>query len=162
MLTLRVIGPDDWQAWRELRLAALEEAPYAFGSRLADWQGENDREDRWRARLAIPGCRSFIAELDGRPVGMSAGVPGEEPGVAELVSMWVEPAARGHGVGDFLIRAVERWAHESGARELHLAVADGNTAAIALYERNGYTRIDGSTRTMPDGARCEYVLAKAL
>lgn len=162
MLHLRVIGPDDWKVWRELRLAALEEAPYAFGSRLADWQGENDREDRWRARLAIPGCRSFVAELEGRPVGMAAGVPGEDPGAAELVSMWVSPDARGRGVGDFLIRAVECWAREAEARELHLAVAEGNSAAIALYERNGYSRVDAPARSMPDGRRCEYVMSKPL
>lgn len=162
MLHLRVIGPDDWKIWRELRLAALEEAPYAFGSRLADWQGENDREDRWRTRLAIPGCRSFVAEMDGRPVGMAAGVPGEDPGVAELVSMWVSPDARGRGVGDILIRAVERWARETQARELHMAVAEGNSAALGLYERHGYTRVDGSARYMPDGVRCEYMLAKVL
>ncbi|MBU7600615.1 hypothetical protein JGS22_024025 [Streptomyces sp. P38-E01] len=42
---------------RLLRLAALAEAPYAFGTTLAQWQGEGDRPDRWRARLATPGSR---------------------------------------------------------------------------------------------------------
>lgn len=50
-----MLTPDDWPIWRELRLAALAEAPQAFGSRLADWQGEGDREERWRDRLSIPG-----------------------------------------------------------------------------------------------------------
>lgn len=51
VIELRVLTPDHWPAWRELRLAALAEAPYAFGSRLADWQGDRDREQRWRDRL---------------------------------------------------------------------------------------------------------------
>ncbi len=33
------------------------------------------------------------------PVGLAGGYQ-EEPGVVELVSMWVGPRARGHGVGE--------------------------------------------------------------
>ncbi len=29
------LGPDEWPTWRELRLAALAEAPEAFGFRLS-------------------------------------------------------------------------------------------------------------------------------
>src|ERR1700722_14623539 len=43
--------PDDWRLWRELRLAALTEAPGAFGSTLAEWSGAADTEQRWRGRL---------------------------------------------------------------------------------------------------------------
>ena len=33
MIEVRVLVPDDWRTWRELRLAALAEATYTFGSR---------------------------------------------------------------------------------------------------------------------------------
>jgi hypothetical protein len=72
VIELRVLTPDDWPAWRELRLAALAEAPHAFGSRLADWQGDGDREQRWRDRLGIPGSYNVIAVLDGRPAWPAA------------------------------------------------------------------------------------------
>lgn len=52
MLQLRVLAPEDWRLWRGLRLEALREAPYAFGSKLADWQGDGDTQERWRDRLA--------------------------------------------------------------------------------------------------------------
>ncbi|MFD8655283.1 GNAT family N-acetyltransferase, partial [Streptomyces mirabilis] len=115
MLELRTLESDDWPLWRELRLAALAEAPYAFGSTLAQWQGSGDREERWRARLSIPGAHDLVALLDGLPVGMASGVPGEEAENVELISMWVNPTARGKGVGDYLIQAVERWGAERGA-----------------------------------------------
>ncbi|MFD8032954.1 GNAT family N-acetyltransferase, partial [Streptomyces sp. NPDC059717] len=115
MLELRTLNSDDWPLWRELRLAALAEAPYAFGSTLAQWQGSGDREERWRARLSIPGAHDLVALLDGLPVGMASGVPGEKAETVELISMWVNPGARGGGVGDHLIQAVERWAAERGA-----------------------------------------------
>ncbi|MGZ5289619.1 MAG: hypothetical protein ACXWE5_09060 [Actinomycetota bacterium] len=39
----------EWEAYRDVRLTALEDAPPAFGSRLDD---ERDRtESEWRARL---------------------------------------------------------------------------------------------------------------
>jgi hypothetical protein len=94
VIKLRVLSPDDWQVWRRLRLAALAEAPYAFGSRLADWQGEGDRAERWRDRLALPGSYNVVALLDEQPVGMASGVPADELGVVELISMWVSPPAR--------------------------------------------------------------------
>ena len=46
-----VVTSDGWRLWRELRLAALAEAPAAFGSTLAEWSGAVDTEQRWRARL---------------------------------------------------------------------------------------------------------------
>ena len=72
MLEVRLLGPDDWAAWRELRLAALAEAPDAFGARLTDWQGERDREQRWRDRLTGR-AHNVIAALDGRSAGMASG-----------------------------------------------------------------------------------------
>lgn len=116
MLELRTLESDDWPLWRELRLAALAEAPYAFGSTLAQWQGSGDREERWRARLSIPGAHDLIALLDGLPVGMASGVPGEGAENVELISMWVNPTARGKGVGDYLIQAVERWGRSAAPR----------------------------------------------
>jgi GNAT superfamily N-acetyltransferase len=162
MIELRVLTPDDWPIWRELRLAALAEAPAAFGSRLADWQGEADRAERWRARLELPGSYNLVAVLDGRPAGMASGVPTDDRSVAELISMWVHPDARGHGVGDRLMAAVEQWARQVGAQVLRLAVVEDNEAATALYRRNGFVDTEGPGDLMPDGIRREKVMAKPL
>jgi GNAT superfamily N-acetyltransferase len=144
-------------------LAALGEAPQAFGSRLADWQGDGDREDRWRARLAIDGGVNLVASVNGQPVGMASGVPAEEqPDARELISMWVAPAARRLGVASRLIVAVEAWAHDDGADSLVLTVADENPAAEGFYRRVGYTDVAGSTRPMPDGIRTEHLMTKPL
>ncbi|QIQ04357.1 GNAT family N-acetyltransferase [Streptomyces liangshanensis] len=156
MLELRAVDSDDWAVWRELRLAALAEAPYAFGSTLAQWQGDGDREERWRARLGIPGAHDVIAVVDGRPAGMASGVPvtgaeGAEDCV-ELISMWVSPAARGRGVGDSLIGEVVRWAVARGARSLRLSVMPDNGRAVALYERNGFTDAGAPVAAQRDGA----------
>lgn len=154
MIELTALSSDDWQLWRSLRLRALEEAPHAFGSRLADWK--DAEEARWRQRLEIPGAVHFIARSDGRAVGMASGIPTERTDAAELISMWVAPEARGRGVGDALVLAVVRWARARGARELHLGVVAANRHAIALYARHGFA--DRGTAH----AVCERSMVKPL
>lgn len=160
MIELQDIGPDDWKLWRELRLAALTEAPYAFGSQLADWA--DAPEDRWRERLSVPGAYQLIASLDGTPVGMAGGFLAEEPEAAELVSMWIAPAGRGQGVGDALMTAIEDWARDAGARVLKLSVVDGNDPAHNLYLRSGFADTDELGDLMPDGVHREIVMRRPL
>ncbi|WP_433130874.1 N-acetyltransferase family protein [Micromonospora sp. CA-240977] len=160
MIEMRVLTPDDWPTWRDLRLAALTEAPGAFGSRLADWQGEGDREQRWRDRLSIPGSHNLVAVLDRRPVGMASGVPTADPLVRELISMWVHPDARGKGVADRLVDEVARWARESGADRIRLSVMPDNARAKALYRRIGFRMTDETGDLLPDGVRHEQVMLR--
>ena len=160
MIELKSVGPDDWKLWRELRLAALAEAPYAFGSQLVDWA--DAPEERWRERLSVPTAYQVIASLDGTPVGMAGGFRADEPGVAELVSMWIAPAGRGQGVGDALMAAIEDWARAAGARVLKLSVVDGNDPAHNLYLRSGFADTDELGDLMPDGIHREIVMRKAL
>ncbi|MFI6781034.1 GNAT family N-acetyltransferase [Micromonospora sp. NPDC050276] len=150
MIEIRVLTPDDWPTWRQLRLAALTEAPEAFCSRLADWQGDGDREQRWRDRLSIPGSHNVVALLDGRPIGMSSGAPTADPLVMDLISMWVHPDARGKGVGDRLVEEVARWARERGADGLRLSVMSNNARAKALYHRAGFRMIAGNLPPAPE------------
>ena len=162
VIEIRVLTPDDWTTWRELRLAALAEAPQAFGARLADWQGDGDLEERWRGRLSIPGSHNVVAVLDGKAVGMASGVPTSQSGSVELISMWVAPEARGRGVGDALMQEIERWARAEDARTLRLSVADDNAGATALYERHGFRRTGEMGDLMPDGVHRELVMEKPL
>ncbi|WP_329032952.1 GNAT family N-acetyltransferase [Streptomyces sp. NBC_01725] len=159
MVRLRILTTNDWPLWREARLAALTEAPHAFKSRLADW--DRGGEERWRARLETPGTYNVVASLNGRTAGMASGVPGEG-GVCELRSVWVGPGARGLGVGNRLIAAVETWARRSGATTLKLAVIPGNESAVALYRRNGFVLTDERGDLLPDGVTTERVMAKPL
>jgi ribosomal protein S18 acetylase RimI-like enzyme len=161
MLVVRTLSPEDWPLWRALRLAALAEAPAAFGAALADWQGANDQEARWRARLSIPGGADFVAVVDGEPAGMASGIPTGDPAVVELISMWVAPSARRRGVGRALIATVAAWGVAGGARRLRLAVAPDNPGAQALYHRAGFVDT-GDGELMSDGRRRERVLALTL
>jgi ribosomal protein S18 acetylase RimI-like enzyme len=166
MLCLRVVTTDDWPLWRELRRAALTEAPQAFKARLADWHSGGER--KWRARLEFPGTHNVVAFLDGEAVGLASGVAGDDGidgsdgRVAELRSVWVDPKARGGGVAGELVAAVETWARQSGATTLKLAVLPDNDAAIALYRRHGFVLSGHPGVLLPDGVTRERVMEKAL
>ena len=85
MIDLRALTSGDWTVWRELRLRALADAPHAFGSTLKEW--ENAVEERWRARLELPGSQNLVAYIAGNPVGMATCAPFD--GMYALISMWV-------------------------------------------------------------------------
>jgi ribosomal protein S18 acetylase RimI-like enzyme len=159
MVHLQTVSTDEWTSWRELRLSALAEAPYAFSSTLADWQGAGDYEARWRERLAaIP--FNVIAELDDHPAGMVSATGPDGNGDVLLMSLWVAPFARGRGVGDSLLDAVDLWAKSRGASTLSLDVVSSNRAAIDLYARHGFVARAGSEAG--DATSSEMHLTKRL
>ena len=133
---IRLLDGDDWATWRDVRLRSLADAPDAFGSRLADWQGAGDREDRWRLRFAHVAFNA-VAVVDDAVVG-TVGALRHSPVTVELISMWVAPEVRGTGVGDALIAAVTDWAATTSIERVILNVRRGNHAAVALYERAGF------------------------
>jgi ribosomal protein S18 acetylase RimI-like enzyme len=159
VLSLREVTTEDWPLWREVRLAALTDAPQSFKARLVDWH--HGGEQRWRSRLEMPDGYNIVAFIKGRAVGVASGVPGGH-GISELRSVWVSPDARGRGVGDRLIAAVEAWARRSDAKTLRLAVLPGNEAAIALYRRHGFVATGEAGSLLADGVTREQIMAKAL
>lgn len=146
MITVRELGSDDWETWRDLRLAALAEAPDAFHSRLTDWLGAGEQE--WRDRLAAPG-RYLVAEVGGRPAGQVVAVPPDGDGVADLIALWVAPHVRGGDAATALVDAVLDRAAGWGARTLALHVVIGNDRAAAFYRRLGF--VDRGVVERPDG-----------
>ena len=146
MISIRTVGEDEWERWREVRLAALAQAPEAFCSTLAEWTGTGDIEDRWRKRLVdVP--YNVLAYVEEEPAGMVSATAPQE-GSVELISMWVAPVARGAGVGDALIAGVFTWAEQHWASSVALSVRIANHRAISLYARNGF--VDSGITPDPD------------
>lgn len=159
-ISLRQVGSDDWPLWRKLRLEALADAPYAFSSRLAHWQGQGDTETRWRARLStVP--LNIIAAWNEAAAGMVSATAPSPDGTVELISMWVAPFARGHGVGDSLVNAVIEWARQQRASRISLAVFENNEHALALYRRHGFIDV-GAIVSSSFAAETERQLVRDL
>jgi GNAT superfamily N-acetyltransferase len=107
---IRRVAPGEWAAFRDIRLAALADAPYAFAGTLETETGYDERRWReWVSKYAL-----FLAWEGERPVGMVGGY-GQEDGGWHVISMWVAPQARGSGLAGRLIGAVARHARGQNA-----------------------------------------------
>ncbi|WP_418606900.1 GNAT family N-acetyltransferase [Georgenia sp. SUBG003] len=158
-ITVGRVTLQEWRTLRDVRLRALTEAPHAFGSTLERELAFD--ESTWRERAAAG--RTFLARRAGQVVGLVGYYP--EPGregERQLVSMWVDPYARGCGAAELLVAAVREAAAAEGARTLTLFVADGNDQARRVYERLGF-RSTGERQALPsDPARGEERYALPL
>jgi GNAT superfamily N-acetyltransferase len=136
MARIRLIGDEDWTAFREIRLRSLLDSPDAFGSTYGEESSAS--EDAWRDWAAgrwLSGTAAvFLAEDDGRAVGTATGTVYAAPGEAHVYAMWVAPDARGAGVGRALLDAVARWARDRGCARLALTVTETNAPARAFYD----------------------------
>jgi RimJ/RimL family protein N-acetyltransferase len=101
-------------------------------------------ESYWKGVLLVPERRLVVGRLDGVIAGSAQLSRAPRNNEAQsfagtLTSAFVAPWARGRGLGRGIVGEIERLAREMGLMVLNLDLRDTQTAAIALYERLGYT-----------------------
>ncbi|WP_083329781.1 GNAT family N-acetyltransferase [Pseudomonas argentinensis] len=134
-MDIRTTQKDDWKLLKQIRLAALQDTPTAFGVSYQTAVADSDAQ--WQVRAAGERTQFWLALDDGRPVGL-VGAGFRDASRYELIAMWVEPAARGNGVADELVVAVKARAVALGLEALFLEVAPENTRAVHFYQRHGF------------------------
>lgn len=137
-IAVRRLTGTDAQAYRELRLSGLKEAPEAFGS---SYTAESRvSEVQWRDKLS--GERVFFGAFDGDLLVGSANFL-QEAGTKQrhkawLLGMYVTPEARGTGCGLQLIEALLAHAAGTDALQVQLGVGAYNAPAQRLYDKAGF------------------------
>jgi DNA-binding MarR family transcriptional regulator/GNAT superfamily N-acetyltransferase len=126
--------------WVTHRQAVLYQQEYGWdwtyeglvGRILGDFAAHFDasREDAW------------IAELDGQVVGSVFLMKTDDGEVAKLRLLYVDPVARGLGVGSRLVRICIERARELGYRKLTLWTNHVLTSARKIYEAAGFALIE--------------------
>jgi ribosomal protein S18 acetylase RimI-like enzyme len=151
---IRPLAPHDWQAFRALRLAAIAESPLAIWPIHAEEAGRS--ADEIRARIAHTPHGAVLGAFDGPDLVGIAGVRREAlVQVAHKAQLWgvfVQPAARRHGLGRALVQAACTHARAGGALQVHLGVHAGNVRAVALYAGLGFVEYGREPRTLRVGA----------
>ncbi len=126
----------DWEQFAELRLRALRDT---FGATDRQYLAEaRFTPSDWRRRLRDHA--QFVAVQAGRPVGMVAAYQ-ESAEAAYVYSLWLEPAARGHGLARGLVAEAVHWARRRGVRTATLRMASDNVAARTVYESLGFIEV---------------------
>lgn len=125
-----------WERFRRIRLASLQQAPEAFGSRYEDLSLLP--EQGWRRQLRQ--LTTFVADIGGRDVGVVRAVEHADlDDTTCLISMWVHPAYRRRRVGSALIDRVMAWAREMRRSRVVLDVRVEVVGAQKMYLANGFT-----------------------
>ena len=131
------LRPDQWERLRSVRITALEDAPYAFGSTAAEAHAKTDQD--WIE--AFSRGRWFVAVVDGIDMGLvqlSLQTIGPDCALG-IFSMWVDARARGTTAAAALITTAIEKAREAMAPKVVLWVAEGNARALAFYRKVGFT-----------------------
>jgi ribosomal protein S18 acetylase RimI-like enzyme len=151
-VAIRPVRADEWRRWRETRLRMLRDDADFFSTRYDDMVREPDQTWReWVAEAAAGNQKTlFIAEEDGHWLGVVGAFARVNPLEVQLISMWVDPRARGRGVAGDLIRAVAGWTAGRSSTRVVLFVQEANAPARALYERAGF-RPTGDRAPAPGG-----------
>jgi DNA-binding MarR family transcriptional regulator/N-acetylglutamate synthase-like GNAT family acetyltransferase len=90
--------------------------------------------------LQPPGGVFLIARFTGQPAGCGA-LKALQPGVGEIMRMWVDRAHRGLGIGARLLDALEGHAVTLGHRVVRLYTNRSLEEAKAMYRVRGYAEI---------------------
>jgi GNAT superfamily N-acetyltransferase len=83
----------------------------------------------------------LVARREGRPVGCG-GLKFHDDSPTEIKRMWVDPSARGIGLGRRLLDELEQRAAAHGDHLVRLDTNSTLTEAIAMYTASGYRRVD--------------------
>jgi GNAT superfamily N-acetyltransferase len=139
---IREARADEAKALAEIqRHASLAALAHIFPPELYPFPIDEVRE-RWVAALAHPETSVFVAEDDGRPVGL-AGFR-----VQWLDGLYVVPEHWARGLGLALHDEVLERLRERGCTRCHLWVLEDNHRARRFYERHGWGE-NGRTRVVP-------------
>ena len=140
-LAIRPITPRDDQAVARIIRTVMPE----FGARGAGF-AINDPEVDWMSRAyAEPRSAYYVVERGGEVLGGGGVAPlaGGDGAVCELRKMYFLPQGRGLGAGAAMMDKCLQAARGFGFRQCYIETLTGMDAAMRLYQRSGFRRIDG-------------------
>ena len=147
MITIRRLQPGEVDLYKQLRLRALQDAPYAFPSTYERALQRSAESWREQAESTAQGSdrATFIAFSDDLPIGMIALYREEDTvDVGELLQVWVSPEYRGTKVIWNLMDEIFKWSSENRFHRIIAGVTKGNDRAVKFYTKYGFSMMKES------------------
>jgi ribosomal protein S18 acetylase RimI-like enzyme len=139
---IRRTNATDGALLRDLRIAALTEAPYAFGAKLSDVMAEPlDAFQTTASRHASSDIStSFIAFAGDIAIGtVGAFVEQQAPYRAFICALWLHPEKRGSSIASELVGTACSWLRQRSGPEVFAWIADANARTLTFYRRLGFS-----------------------
>ena len=160
--TIKQLGADDWQIWKNFRLEALKNSPESFGSSYeeelnwtnSDFQNSLTKSDVFGVFVdkELVSCAGFYSLNS---------VKTKHRGV--IWGMYTKAEYRGQGIASALIKIVINHA-KLLVTQLHLTCVTSNTGAIALYQKHGFKIYGEEANSLKIENQCfnEYMMVLVL
>jgi GNAT superfamily N-acetyltransferase len=146
-LVIRAAGPEDLDVVTGFELGVIRYDAH-FGAAIVRPATEALARAETRAALAVRPAWAWLAEQDGRPVGLVHVQPPGQSGwiagmarggvTAYLQTMFVQPGERGTGIGAALVRHAHAVLGARGVQTTLLHYAQVNPLSAPFWSRMGY------------------------
>jgi GNAT superfamily N-acetyltransferase len=151
---IRRIQTGEAGLFKQMRLASLRDAPYAFSSTYESALCRSAESWREQADSTAQGTdrATFIAFSDDAPIGIAAlyRLP-DQLEAGEVLQVWVAPEYRGTRVARDLMDVVFEWAGDNGFCTIIARITKGNTRALKFYRKYGFALAKEASLNSSDG-----------
>lgn len=137
-MNIKLVAPDDWKEFREIRLAGLKSDPQAFGGNLTE--EAKRKEPEWRKRLESSD-RFFLVVEENDVFVSVAGAKEISNKNWMLVAVHTLPQARGRKLAQRLTEEVVSECKKRGADRIELMVNIDQKDAVHIYEKAGFKTV---------------------
>ena len=159
-ISIRALDKADWEAFREVRLLALETEPGVFASSFEAEATMSPEE--WQNLIGGPGQRIFGLFDGARLVGITAAFTWRDDPMGEtaiFAMSFLLPQYRSQGLSRLFFDARLEWIRTIGTfRKVVVSHRDSNEASRRANQRAGFEFLRREPRTWPDGQTADELM----